>query len=173
MDSAENKLIQVIIIGDECTGKSSLLLRAVDDMFNEVYEATIGIDFKYKVEEASRLKLQIWCPSNQEIFKPVVTKFYSKVQVFAIVFDVTQRETFNNATEKHLKEIDANRDPSQKRQILLVGNKADLPNREVSLAEAEDFAQTHHMMYLDFSSKTGKSDEAFQKFAEAALKSLL
>ena len=172
MQSEDLRVIKVVIIGDACTGKSSLLLRAVDDMFSESYIATIGVDFKIRSDENNHLKLQIWDTAGQERFRTITSSYYKGASVFVVVFDVTKRATFDNVST-WLEQIKTYSDPAKNHPILLVGNKADLPNREVSLAEAEDFAQTHHMMYLDFSSKTGKSDEAFQKFAEAALKSLL
>lgn len=39
-----------MMIGDTTVGKTSLLLRFADDDFNESVLATIGIDFKIKVE---------------------------------------------------------------------------------------------------------------------------
>jgi GTPase SAR1 family protein len=39
---------KIITIGDASTGKSSLILRWVDNKFPEGYECTIGVDFKTK-----------------------------------------------------------------------------------------------------------------------------
>ena len=172
MQSEDYRLVKVVIAGDAQTGKSSILTRTTKDEFQESYRPTIGVEFASKIHADNHLKLQIWDTAGQERYKSISAAYYKGASVFVVVFDVTKRATFDNVST-WLEQIKTYSDPAKNHPILLVGNKADLPNREVSLAEAEDFAQTHHMMYLDFSSKTGKSDEAFQKFAEAALKSLL
>ena len=53
---------KVIIVGDSGVGKSSILKRAVQDKFDESYQATIGFEFllmHFKVNDL-RIKLQIW-----------------------------------------------------------------------------------------------------------------
>lgn len=44
-------LLKIILIGDASVGKSSLLLRYIDDTFEENYICTIGVDFKIKTIE--------------------------------------------------------------------------------------------------------------------------
>mmetsp|Transcript_9647 Transcript_9647/g.16200 ORF Transcript_9647/g.16200 Transcript_9647/m.16200 type:complete len:91 (+) Transcript_9647:385-657(+) len=41
--------------------------------------------------------------------------------------------------------------------ITLVGNKCDLPNREVKYDEAMEFAQKMNLNYIEVSAKTGKN----------------
>ena len=173
MQSEDLRVVKLVIIGDAATGKSSLLLRAVDDMFSESYISTIGVDFKIRTDDSKLLKLQIWDTAGQERFRTITSSYYKGASVFVIVFDVTKRESFESVGSNWVEEIKKYADPQKSNPILLVGNKTDLNNREVSLAEAEAFALNHHMMYLDFSSKDGRCDEAFEKFAEVALKSLL
>ncbi len=55
---------KVLMIGDSGTGKSSLLLRYVDDtwMAPDEIQATIGVDFKVKIldVDGKRYKLTVW-----------------------------------------------------------------------------------------------------------------
>ncbi len=58
------------MIGDSGVGKSSILLRFVDDQFNESgMDPTIGVDFKVKMyrvpEHPQPLKLTIWDTAGQ------------------------------------------------------------------------------------------------------------
>jgi len=43
-------------------GKSALMLRFSDDMYNDAYASTIGVDFKIRtlVYQEKTIKLQIW-----------------------------------------------------------------------------------------------------------------
>ena len=36
-----------VIVGKSATGKSSILMRFVDDKFTQDYQTTIGVDFKF------------------------------------------------------------------------------------------------------------------------------
>uniref|UniRef100_A0A6B2LX74 Uncharacterized protein n=1 Tax=Arcella intermedia TaxID=1963864 RepID=A0A6B2LX74_9EUKA len=55
-------------IGDSGVGKSSLILKFTDNLFDENMGNTIGIDFKMKdmVIKNKRVKLQIWDTVGQE-----------------------------------------------------------------------------------------------------------
>jgi len=41
-------LFKVLLIGNSGVGKSSLLLRFADDVFNDNFMPTIGVDFKIR-----------------------------------------------------------------------------------------------------------------------------
>ena len=60
--NAYDYLFKVIIIGDPCCGKTSLLIRTTMNKKNEVYETTIGVDCKSRTFEHKnkKVKLQIW-----------------------------------------------------------------------------------------------------------------
>lgn len=60
-------MCKVIIVGDSGVGKTNLITKFCDDLFEENYVATIGIDFKLKTIEVDStiLKLQIWDTAGQ------------------------------------------------------------------------------------------------------------
>ncbi len=53
---------KIIIAGSQDVGKSSLLLRYVDNTFSGNMLSTIGVDFKFKTITINnqKVKLQIW-----------------------------------------------------------------------------------------------------------------
>ena len=48
MEPNYDYLFKIIIIGDSGVGKSAILFRFADDLYNEGYISTIGVDFKIK-----------------------------------------------------------------------------------------------------------------------------
>ena len=63
MESEYDHRVQILMTGDENSGKSSILTRYTDDMFNEEYSVTIGVEFGVKLITLSdevKVKLQIW-----------------------------------------------------------------------------------------------------------------
>ena len=65
MDDISNQeydhLFKVLLLGDSGTGKSSLILRYTDDIFNSSLVSSIGVDFKVKkkVIDGKIIKIQI------------------------------------------------------------------------------------------------------------------
>ena len=59
---------------------------------------TIGIDFKIKMLQAGdqRVKLQLWDTAGQERFQTITTSYYKGALGVVMVYDCTQRQTFNS-----------------------------------------------------------------------------
>jgi small GTP-binding protein len=53
---------KILIIGDSGVGKSSLMLRFVDDIFSSAHITTIGVDFKMRTMtiDGQQCRIQIW-----------------------------------------------------------------------------------------------------------------
>ena len=101
MENNNNKpydfLAHFILIGDASVGKTCLCLKYFDDSFTNDYIATLGLDFKEKLKYANEKKVQmkVWDTAGQERFRTLSLNFYKKAHVIIIVFDVTNKETFN------------------------------------------------------------------------------
>lgn len=59
---------KLVFLGDQGVGKTSLISRFMYDTFDNVYQATIGIDFLSKTMylEDRTVRLQIWDTAGQE-----------------------------------------------------------------------------------------------------------
>ena len=98
MNQDYDYLFKMLIIGNSGVGKSCLLLRYAENSFNENFFNTIGVDFKLKTvkHENDVIKLQIWDTAGQERFRTLTASYYRGAQGIIIVYDVTDRETFDN-----------------------------------------------------------------------------
>ncbi|KAK1691902.1 hypothetical protein QYE76_008599 [Lolium multiflorum] len=154
MSSAEyDYLFKLLLIGDSSVGKSCLLLRFADDAYVDTYISTIGVDFKIRTVEldGKSVKLQIWDTAGQERFRTITSSYYRGAHGIIIVYDVTDRESFNNV-KQWLSEID--RYASDSVCKLLVGNKCDLvDSKVVDTEEAKAFAESLGMTFLETSAK--------------------
>eukprot|EP01120_Amphizonella_sp_Union-15-10_P008250 TRINITY_DN2928_c0_g1_i1.p1 TRINITY_DN2928_c0_g1~~TRINITY_DN2928_c0_g1_i1.p1 ORF type:complete len:201 (-),score=43.95 TRINITY_DN2928_c0_g1_i1:111-713(-) len=166
----QNYDFRVLLIGDSSVGKSSLLLRYVDDTFTDSLMSTIGSDYKTKVVNVgkSTINLEIWDTAGQERFRTITSSFYRGADGILVVFDLTNQDSFDNI-RGWLKDI--NKYAAEDVNRVLVGNKQDeTSKRSVTTSEAKAFAEETDMPYVETSAKTGSNvDTAFLKLAEQIL----
>lgn len=62
--SSSVQIVKLLLIGNSGVGKSSILLRFVEDKFlpSDMQATTIGVDYKYKIieKDGQKIKLAIW-----------------------------------------------------------------------------------------------------------------
>ena len=107
------------------------------------------------------IKLQIWDTAGQERFRTLTASYYRGAQGIIIVYDVTDRDSFENV-RTWIEEIEKYSKPGVCK--ILVGNKCDatVDERQVSTEEAREFAKEYHMPFLETSAKKSLGvDEAF------------
>ncbi|KAG2222045.1 hypothetical protein INT45_003690 [Circinella minor] len=161
-------LFKLLIIGSSGVGKTCLLMRFADGKYPEHYAGTIGVDFRQKVINIAeeKVKLQIWDTAGQERFRSIVSSYYKGAHGIFIVYDVTNRDSFND-TGNWLRDIEkyASDDVCK----LLIGNKCDMNEREVTKAEGQEFADSLGIPFLETSAKEAANvDGAFLKMVQEA-----
>jgi small GTP-binding protein len=100
-----------------------------------------------------RIQLQLWDTAGQELFRAVTRGYYRGSAGALLVFDISNRESFDNIG-KWLQDI---RDVARSDVVtVLIGSKVDLADqRQVTTEEAQSFAKEHAMSYFETSAKTG------------------
>ena len=154
-------IFKVILIGDSSTGKTSLINRFVNKTFDEKYLCTIGVDFFMKTLElaSQTIKLQIWDTAGMEKYKAISSSYYRGSHAAFVVFDLTSRTSFESVT-RWIESYYKSNNPQFQKNVVLIGNKVDLEEqREITTAEAENFAKLNKMVYWETSAKDGKNVE--------------
>ena len=153
-DPAEAGTVRLVLVGDTLVGKSSILLRLCEDRFESNYVVTIGVEYKERILtiDGRPIRLQVWDTAGQERFRTITPAYYRRALGALIVFDLTNKKSFENV-EDWLKSLSDHGDPTV--QKVLVGNKVDLPasKRKVSKEAATQLAQRHNMEYFEVSAK--------------------
>ncbi len=165
-------LFKTISVGDANCGKTALTVRYTQNIFKESYETTIGVNWASKQVDVAgqEVRLMIWDTGGQDAFASVRKQFYKGAFGVLCVFDLTNRASFEHVP-KWLEEIKAN---SKDLAVVLVGNKSDLPDRQVSREEAEALADKANMSYMESSAKTGAGvGDCFAILAGQILKDFL
>jgi len=155
-------MYKVIIIGNSGVGKTNLLGRWMSDRF-EIKSTTINADVAFKTFEVNGkvIKVQFWDTAGTEAHFSLTQSYFRKSHGAIIVYDVTQAGTFFDVQ----KWVHAVRDVSgnENTHLMLIGNKSDLTNREVTTAMGLEFARREQINFMETSALNGNNvHRAFQ-----------
>jgi Ras-related protein Rab-18 len=168
---AYDHLVKILLVGDSGVGKSSLLARFISDSFDE-QSPTVGVDFKLKHVDVdgTRLKLTVWDTAGQERFRTLTSSYYRGAHGVVFVYDVTSRESFENARETWRKEVEMYGTIANSVKIV-IGNKIDREDeRTVAREEGVAFAKEYGCLFLECSAKTKvRVAEAFDELVKGIL----
>lgn len=138
------------------------------DSFDNMYQATIGIDFLSKTMylEDRTVRLQLWDTAGQERFRSLIPSYIRDSSVAVVVYDISNLKSFHN-TRKWVDDVRGER--GQDVIIVLVGNKTDLGDkREVSSQMGEEEARKSGAIFMETSAKVGANVKAlFRRIAQA------
>ena len=148
---------QLLIIGDATVGKTSILTRFTDDKFSTNYLNTVGLDFfsKDEVFNNKKVRIKIWDTAGQERYRALTQGFFKSAHGIIITYDVSNVDTFENL-KYWIQSIHTNLGENDSIKIIIIGNKVDL-EREVSLEDAQKYAEDNGYKYFETSAKTGKN----------------
>jgi len=133
---------KIVLLGDTGVGKTSLVLRYVEQRFNPVSTPTIGASFLTKTiwVNENRVKLQIWDTAGQERFRSLAPMYYRGASAALLIYDVSSEDSFQKVKE-WVKELRTN--VFEDIILAIVGNQIDKPvPRKVDTAQALEYARS-------------------------------
>ena len=150
---------KVVLLGEGCVGKTSLLLRYVEDKFNTKHISTNQASFLTKKLniEGRRVNLSIWYTAGQEKFHALGPIYYRSSNGAILVYDITDVDSFQRIKSwvKELRKM-LGTDVC----LVIVGNKTDLEkDRNVSIEEAEEYASKVGASHFQTSAKQNEGIE--------------
>ena len=172
---SEKYVIRVITIGYTDVGKTSIIMQFTQGKFIDKYVSTIGIDFRSKPIKIgdTTVKVTVIDTAGQEKYKGIVKSFYNKANGILLTFDLSNKDSFSRLDYwvEELKDNIGTKDI----YIVLVGNKKDKKEREVSYEEAQKYAEDNNFGgYFEVSAKKNEGiDELFFDVAKGVLKKII
>jgi small GTP-binding protein len=165
---------KICLVGQEGVGKSSLARRFVYNEFSDRYQPTIGANIARKnvtVELPSRpvdTILTLWDIMGESSFLQLLKDaYFAEVQGVLAVGDLTRPETVRALSEW----VDAAFSVSGPVPVVLLGNKADLPEAQGTREALAEIGASLSVKPRHTSAKTGDGvGEAFASLAEAIVR---
>ena len=147
--------IKVISVGSGGSGKSCLIKRYCEERFVSKYIATIGVDYGVKPVNVDGVDVRVnfWDLSGDGEFFEVRNEFYKDAQGIILVYDVSNRASFEECDNWLTEASKYGADPT-KTPCVLCGNKSD-KRRAVEEAEGQQYATNRGMKYYETSAATG------------------
>lgn len=150
---------KVVLLGEGCVGKTSILLRYVENKFHDKHVSTLQASFlnqKLNID-GKRVTLSIWDTAGQERFHALGPIYYRDSNGAVLVYDITDEDSFQKAKNwvKELRKMLGN-----DICLCIVGNKIDLQkDRKVPAEEAEEYAASVGAKHFHTSAKLNKGIE--------------
>ena len=149
----DNLIFRIITLGDSGVGKTSIINRYVNNIFNENTSSTVGLnqaikDVFFNKKEKVSLKLIDTC--GQEKFKALTKSYLKNTDAVLFVFAFNDKDSFNNIKD-WMNLFYENNKIKEKPQMLL-GNKSDLKS-EIDENLINDFVQSNKIRYIKTSAK--------------------
>ena len=151
--------LKLIVVGNQGTGKSSILNRFVNDTFEENYQTTIGLDFQSKniTIHDQDVRLIIYDTAGQEKFRSLIPMYIREAQIILIIYDISDRNSFESIPN-WIHEV--NEVINKEVVFALIGNKIDLEDkRKVTYEEGKKLAEKNNFVFQEVSAKSGKNFE--------------
>ncbi len=155
---------KVVVIGDGAVGKTSLIKRFVQDVFDDRYLNTIGAKVMKKELGVNRpetgeivdLKLILWDIAGQETFKNVKKAYYRGASGAIVVCDITRRDTMD-VMHRWIENLF---DVSDVIPIVFIVNKIDLDDEaKFTVEDVEREYAPYRAAVFKTSAKTGENVE--------------
>ena len=154
-ENENEERINIMTLGNTEVGKSCFILRFTDNIFQEIYLATVGIDFKIKTETINnkQYKLFLYDTTGQEKYKSIALNIIKNAQGIILMYDITDRKSFESIPDwiKSVKDAKGSNFP-----MILLGNKLDKEDvRVIKEKEGKELADEYNIKFFETSNKTG------------------
>ena len=164
-----------VLLGSVGVGKSNILLRLSDDIFDENLPGTVGVDFRFfyhTTQDGKRVCIQFWDTAGQEKMESIAKLFYKDCYGAIIVYDVTNEASFKRI-DFWIEELQKYAPDSK---IIVLANKTDLAEeRKIPTEEGQAYCKAKGYFFAEVSAKENPGqgiEKAVSQLAEDIAKNV-
>jgi small GTP-binding protein len=148
---------KAILVGDIAVGKTAIFHRLERKEFQTEYKSTVSgalVKLTIPLSDGSTEQINLWDTAGEERYRNLVLLYFHDVSIVIIVFSLTSRRSFENATVWYNL---ARKQASPSVRYYLVGNKSDkMADRAVTFDEGQaKSVSLEAESYIETSAVTG------------------
>ena len=164
--------IKITLIGNPGVGKTCIISRYIDDVFEENLISTIGANYSEKAitKNNKEYQLELWDIISPEQYSYLGKYFYKDSYIVCLVYDITSQQSLDSLKEKWYPNF---LKFGEKYTVLaVVANKSDLYESDdlANEKQAKDFANEIKGIWMSTSAKSGDGiDKLFDTMVDEYL----
>ncbi|XP_033118918.1 ras-related protein RABD2a-like [Anneissia japonica] len=161
-------VLKIAVVGDPGVGKTTLLRKFMREDSTLMKSKFTDIQVKYVDRNGHKVKLEIRDTAGLERHRSLTRSYYQGVTSIIFMYDVNNRDSFDNLTKWNDQYTRNCRDPVNS-QTLIVGNKRQLTNDTpaVPADTARNFANHLEADFIEVStSNSFNIDECFFRLVD-------
>ncbi|KAJ6247048.1 ras gtpase [Anaeramoeba flamelloides] len=161
----DNQNLKITIMGQGGSGKTTTVIKFVQNYFDEEYIPTIEDSFQKQltVNEKEYL-LDILDTAGFEYYEDIRSPFIKETNILVLLYSITDKSSFHLLKDEKYKDLMCGLSEEKEYSIIVIGNKKDLENeRQVTTKEGEEFAEEIGAYFVESSAKTDYLEPLFEK----------
>lgn len=153
---------KVVVLGNGAVGKTSLIRHFCNSGFAKNYKQTIGLDFYSRKVQLPHghpaVTLQLWDIGGQQLGGKMLANYIHGCHAVCLVYDITNLNSFKDLSDwkECVDKVFAESPAADLPKMVLVGNKMDLPNRQVTEENQNAFSKNFSMPHCTVSAQSGE-----------------
>ena len=159
--------LKMVVIGDACAGKTTMVKRLCGNDVSNYYEPTIGVEFNSNVLRYKdyMVKIQYWDTAGDKCFAPIIKNYYKNIVGLYLVIDLCCERAIRTLTY-WFNEIFQNKDEDEFK-IIVVGNKCKSKNRVITKGKVLEYLK--YKKNIDYIEISAMNDENIYKIQDTML----
>ncbi len=175
MKEEPQDIMKVITLGESGVGKTCLIRRYINNIYEEANVSTIGISFSFKqvkLKNRKSINIKLIDTAGQEKFRALAKSYFKNVDAVLFIFGLNDQDSFDKVIN-WINLFDDIHNGKEGIPRYLIGSKSD-KERKVSNDVIEEFLCKTKYKYYETSAKDNNGiDELFQDLSEDLYQILL
>ena len=153
-------ILKVAIIGGKAVGKTSFLIKVLNNKFEKLYIPTIDIEKRTKIinNEGKQYTFYFIVTPGDSIYKSNYSMYFQKANFICIFYDMSDVDSFNEAKQLFFNDIRSviQTTTTTTTRINVIGNKKDIANSKVLQSQdIKRFCEENKVTSYEISVKSG------------------